>query len=67
MAARKKGRLWLWISLVVLVILVGAGVGIAHLASGSGIDPNKIAKVSKGDVARSVVATGKSRRLPRSR
>jgi len=58
-AARKKGRLWLWISLVVLVILVGAGVGIAHLASGSGIDPNKIAKVSKGDVARSVVATGK--------
>ena len=59
MAARKKGRLWLWISLVVLVVLVGAGVGIAHLASGSGIDPNKIAKVTKGDVARSVVATGK--------
>ena len=59
MAARKKGRLWLWISLVVLVVLVGAGAGIAHLASGSGIDPNKIAKVSKGDVARSVVATGK--------
>jgi len=58
-AARKKGRLWLWISLVVLVVLVGAGAGIAHLASGSGIDPNKIAKVSKGDVARSVVATGK--------
>ena len=59
MAARKKGRLWLWIGLVVLVVLVGAGAGIAHLASGSGIDPNKIAKVSKGDVARSVVATGK--------
>jgi HlyD family secretion protein len=58
-AARKKGRLWLWISLVVLVVLVGAGAGIAHLASGSGIDPNKIAKVSRGDVARSVVATGK--------
>jgi HlyD family secretion protein len=58
-AARKKGRLWLWISLVVLVILVGAGAGIAHLASGSGIDPNKIAKVNRGDVARSVVATGK--------
>jgi HlyD family secretion protein len=58
-AARKKGRLWLWIGLVVLVVLVGAGVGIAHLASGSGIDPNKIAKVTRGDVARSVVATGK--------
>jgi len=58
-AARKKGRLWLWIGLVGLVVLVGAGVGIAHLASGSGIDPNKIAKVTRGDVARSVVATGK--------
>ena len=59
MAARKKGRIWLWIGLVVVVVLVGAGVGIAHLASGAGIDPNKIAKVSRGDVAKSVVATGK--------
>ena len=58
-AARKKGRLWLWISLVVLVVLAFAGVGIAHLVSGSKIDPNKLAKVSRGDVARSVVATGK--------
>jgi len=58
-AARKKGRIWLWIGLVVVVVLVGAGVGIAHLASGAGIDPNKIAKVSRGDVAKSVVATGK--------
>jgi len=58
-AARKKGRIWLWIVLVVVVILVGAGVGIAHLASGTGIDANKIAKVSRGDVAKSVVATGK--------
>jgi len=58
-AARKKGRIWLWIVLVVVVILVGGGVGIAHLASGTGIDANKIAKVSRGDVAKSVVATGK--------
>jgi HlyD family secretion protein len=58
-AARKKGRLWLWIGLVGFVVLALAGVGIAHLASGSKIDPNKLAKVNKGDVARSVVATGK--------
>jgi HlyD family secretion protein len=58
-AARKKGRIWLWIGLVGVVVLVGAGVGIAHLASGAGIDPNKIAKVARGDVAKSVVATGK--------
>ena len=57
--ARKKGRLWLWIGLVVIVVLIGGGVGVAHLVSGTGIDPNKIGKVGRGDVARSVVATGK--------
>ncbi len=59
MATKKKGRLWLWISLAVVLFLVVAGVGIARLASGTGIDPNKLAKVTRGDVVRSVVATGK--------
>ncbi len=59
MAARKKGRLWLWIGLVVLVVLVGGGFAVARLASGSGIDPAKLGKVGRGDIARSVVATGK--------
>jgi len=58
-AVKKKGRLWLWIGGVVVVVFVGAGVGVAHLVSGNGIDSNKIAKVVRGDVARSVVATGK--------
>lgn len=59
MAARKKGRFWLWTGLIVLIALILGGVAIAHLATGSAIDPNKLAKVSRGDVARSVVATGK--------
>jgi HlyD family secretion protein len=42
-----------------LVVVLGAGVGIAHLVSGTKLDPNKIGKVARGDVARSVVATGK--------
>jgi len=58
-AARRKGRLWLWIILIAIVVLGATGFGIARLASGSGIDPNKLGKVSRGDVARSVVATGK--------
>jgi len=58
-AARKRGRLWLWVGIVAVVVLVAGGFGIARLASGSSIDPNKIGKVSRGDVARSVVATGK--------
>ena len=41
------------------MVVLGAGVGIAHLVSGTKLDPNKIGKVARGDVARSVVATGK--------
>jgi HlyD family secretion protein len=42
-----------------VLVLAGAGVGLAHLVSGTKLDPNKIGKVTRGDVARSVVATGK--------
>ena len=35
------------------------GLLLARLAKGATIDPNKLAKVTRGDVARSVVATGK--------
>lgn len=59
MATRKKSRIWLWIALVVVVVLAGAGAGVAHLVSGTKLDPNKIGRVTRGDVARSVVATGK--------
>jgi HlyD family secretion protein len=57
--ARKKGRLWIWIVAVGVVVLAAGGFAVARLAAGSGIDPNKLGKVSRGDVARSVVATGK--------
>jgi len=58
-AARKKGRMWLWIGLAVLIVLAGGGYAVARMASGSGIDPSKLGKVGRGDIARSVVATGK--------
>jgi HlyD family secretion protein len=43
----------------VIILLSAAGVGLAHLAKGGSIDANRIAKVTRGDVAKSVVATGK--------
>jgi HlyD family secretion protein len=58
-AARKSKRFWILLSVGVVLILGVAGVGVAHLVKGSSIDPNRLAKVSRGDVARSVVATGK--------
>ena len=41
-----------------LVVLLAA-IGLARMVRGTTIDSNKLAKVTKGDVARSVVATGK--------
>jgi HlyD family secretion protein len=58
-AARKSKKFWIWLSLGgVVVVLLGA-FGLARLVKGTTLDPNKLAKVTKGDVARSVVATGK--------
>ena len=57
-ASRKNKRFWIWLSIAAFIVLVAAGVGLAHLAHGSQIDPNRIAKVQRGDVARSVIATG---------
>jgi len=56
---RRSKRFWIWLSAGVVVIVLLGGFGIVRLAKGSGIDPNRLAKVTKGDVARSVVATGK--------
>jgi len=55
---RKRRR---WILVIVIVVLVaGATIGLtAALRPNHQIDPSKLAAVERGDVARSVVATGK--------
>ena len=58
-ASRKSKKFWIWLSVILLVVVLLLGLGLARMVSGSSIDPNKIAKVTRGDVARSVVATGK--------
>jgi HlyD family secretion protein len=58
-AARKSRKRWIWVSLVAVVIVSAAAVALARMVSGGSVDPNKIAKVTRGDVTRSVVATGK--------
>lgn len=59
MAARKSRRLWIWLGIAAVMVVLVLGVLAARLVKGAQIDPNRIAKVTRGDVARSVVATGK--------
>jgi HlyD family secretion protein len=58
-AARKNRRFWIWVAVIAVVIVGAGGVALARMVSGGSIDPNRLAKVTRGDVARSVVATGK--------
>ena len=61
MAASRRGkRFWIWLTVgvVLFVGLVVGGIALARLVKGSSIDPNRLAKVTRGDVTRSVVATG---------
>ncbi len=54
---KRKKRWWLWAIPAVIVVLI-AVVAVAR-GSGSKIDPGKLAKTTRGDIAKSVVATGK--------
>ncbi|MDR3773322.1 MAG: efflux RND transporter periplasmic adaptor subunit [Terracidiphilus sp.] len=58
-AARRSRKFWIWLSAGGLVVLLVAGVALVRLAKGATIDPNRLSKAVRGDVARSVVATGK--------
>ncbi|GGA56249.1 macrolide transporter subunit MacA [Edaphobacter acidisoli] len=56
---KSKRKLWLWI--VAAVIVIGGALTIAVKASGNAtkFEPSQLAKAERGDIARSVVATGK--------
>lgn len=56
---RKSRKIWIW-AVVAVAVLAGAGVAVrAALKPDNKIDPSKIARVERGDIARVVVATGK--------
>ena len=56
---KRRKRIIIWSSIgATVLILVVAGALIAS-SSGTKIDPSKLAKVERGDLAKSVVATGK--------
>src|SRR5947209_2211812 len=56
---KKRRRLIIWVSVIAVIVLLIAGGVFAATRGGTKIDPSKLAKVEKGDLAKSVVATGK--------
>jgi HlyD family secretion protein len=56
---KNKRRLWLWSTLAILIIVIVLGVAVAARGNTTKFEPSQLAKVERGDIARSVVATGK--------
>ena len=56
---KKRRKRIIYGSIAAVLVLLVAGGLIAATSGGTKIDPSKLAKVEKGDLAKSVVATGK--------
>ena len=59
MAPKKKSRRVLFISLAIVFVAIIFGITMVVRGKSKSIDPAMLARVSRGDVAKSVVATGK--------
>lgn len=58
--ARKKSRKWIYVLAALLIVAGLGGFGLTRMTGAKAeIDPSKLATVMRGDLARSVVATGR--------
>jgi HlyD family secretion protein len=58
--ARKKSRKWIYVLAALLIVAALGGFGLTRMTGAKAeIDPSKLATVMRGDLARSVVATGR--------
>ncbi|MGO4212949.1 hypothetical protein AB4043_19270 [Terriglobus sp. YAF25] len=56
---KSKRKLYIWGGIAVVVLAAGLTFAIKASGSSSKIDASQLSKVERGDIARSVVATGK--------
>ncbi|MCU1250911.1 MAG: efflux transporter, family, subunit [Edaphobacter sp.] len=56
---KNKRKVWLWTGLIVLVAAVALGIAVSARGNTTKFEPSQLAKAEFGDIARSVVATGK--------
>jgi len=58
-ARKSRKRLWIVLGVTLAVLVTGGVVAAKTMGSNTKLDPTQLAKVETGDIARSVVATGK--------
>jgi HlyD family secretion protein len=56
---KNKRKFWLWTGLIALVVVAALGIAVAARGNTTKFEPSQLAKAELGDIARSVVATGK--------
>jgi HlyD family secretion protein len=56
---KRRKRIIIWSSIAAVVVILAVAGALVASSGGTKIDPSKLAKVDKGDLAKSVVATGK--------
>jgi HlyD family secretion protein len=56
---KNKRKVWLWTGLIVLVAVAALGIAVAARGNTTKFEPSQLGKAEVGDIARSVVATGK--------
>lgn len=59
MAAKKRSRFWLWSTLGAIVAVIVLVTAVVAHSTGTKIDGSRLATVTRMDIAKSVVATGK--------
>ncbi len=56
---KNKRKFWIWGGAIFILIAAVLGITVAAKGNNTKLEPSQLAKVEKGDIARSVVATGK--------
>jgi HlyD family secretion protein len=56
---KNKRKFWLWAGLIAVVVIVALGIAVTARGNTTKFEPSQLGKAELGDIARSVVATGK--------
>jgi HlyD family secretion protein len=56
---KNKRKVWLWTGLIVLVAVAALGIAVSARGNTTKFEPSQLGKADVGDIAKSVVATGK--------